>query len=321
MTTEQRNIRVLIAKPGLDGHDRGAKVVARALRDAGMEVIYTGIRQTPEMIAEAALQEDVDVIGLSILSGAHLELFPRVVAELHEARRGRRAALLRRHHPARTTSPASRRSASRASSAPAPTPTTSSSSCVQHAPLRARSSSRGRRRPDRGRRGGRSSCPRARHQPRRGGHGRRAASCSRGSTARTGRAHTIGVTGSRGRPASRTLVGALAARGAQARSHGRHRGGRPVVAVLAWRNPRRPHPHAGPDRRRRRVHALHGVSRQPRWLGGDGVGRRRRDGRRGLRRRAGRDRGRGAGRSRGGDGRADRPCSCTRPAAATTSSR
>jgi methylmalonyl-CoA mutase C-terminal domain/subunit len=74
--------RVLIAKPGLDGHDRGAKVVARALRDGGCEVIYTGIRQTPEMIAEAALQEDVDVVGLSILSGAHLELFPRVVDEL-----------------------------------------------------------------------------------------------------------------------------------------------------------------------------------------------------------------------------------------------
>src|SRR5512136_2961808 len=74
-----RKIRVLIAKPGLDGHDRGAKVVARALRDAGMEVIYTGIRQTPAMIAEAALQEDVDVIGLSILSGAHLDLFPRII--------------------------------------------------------------------------------------------------------------------------------------------------------------------------------------------------------------------------------------------------
>jgi methylmalonyl-CoA mutase C-terminal domain/subunit len=78
------NIRVLIAKPGLDGHDRGAKVVARALRDAGMEVIYTGIRQTPDMIAEAALQEDVDVIGLSILSGAHMELFPRVISALRE---------------------------------------------------------------------------------------------------------------------------------------------------------------------------------------------------------------------------------------------
>jgi methylmalonyl-CoA mutase C-terminal domain/subunit len=76
----ERPIRVLVAKPGLDGHDRGAKVVARALRDAGMEVIYTGIRQTPEMIVEAALQEDVDVIGLSILSGAHMDLFPRVVA-------------------------------------------------------------------------------------------------------------------------------------------------------------------------------------------------------------------------------------------------
>jgi methylmalonyl-CoA mutase C-terminal domain/subunit len=74
-----KKIRVLIAKPGLDGHDRGAKVVARALRDAGMEVIYTGLRQSPEMIAEAALQEDVNVIGLSILSGAHLVLVPRVV--------------------------------------------------------------------------------------------------------------------------------------------------------------------------------------------------------------------------------------------------
>ncbi len=75
----ERKIRVLVAKPGLDGHDRGAKVVARALRDAGFEVIYTGIRQTPEMIAEAALQEDVDVVGLSILSGAHMALCPRVV--------------------------------------------------------------------------------------------------------------------------------------------------------------------------------------------------------------------------------------------------
>jgi methylmalonyl-CoA mutase C-terminal domain/subunit len=75
----ERKIRVLVAKPGLDGHDRGAKVVARALRDAGMEVIYTGIRQTPEMIAEAALQEDVDVVGLSILSGAHMALFPRIL--------------------------------------------------------------------------------------------------------------------------------------------------------------------------------------------------------------------------------------------------
>ena len=74
-----KKIRVLVAKPGLDGHDRGAKVVARALRDAGMEVIYTGLRQTPEMIAEAALQEDVDVVGLSILSGAHLGLVPRVL--------------------------------------------------------------------------------------------------------------------------------------------------------------------------------------------------------------------------------------------------
>jgi methylmalonyl-CoA mutase, C-terminal domain len=78
----ERKIRVLIAKPGLDGHDRGAKVVAQALRDAGMEVIYTGLRQSPEMIAEAALQEDVDVVGLSILSGAHMALVPRVLALL-----------------------------------------------------------------------------------------------------------------------------------------------------------------------------------------------------------------------------------------------
>ena len=77
-------IRVLVAKPGLDGHDRGAKVIARALRDAGMEVIYTGIRQTPEMIVEAALQEDVDVIGLSILSGAHMELFPQIFRGLKD---------------------------------------------------------------------------------------------------------------------------------------------------------------------------------------------------------------------------------------------
>ena len=80
----RKKIRVLVAKPGLDGHDRGAKVVARALRDAGMEVIYTGIRQTPEMIVQAALQEDVDIIGLSCLSGAHLELFGDVMEGLGE---------------------------------------------------------------------------------------------------------------------------------------------------------------------------------------------------------------------------------------------
>ena len=78
------SIRVLIAKPGLDGHDRGAKVIARALRDAGMEVVYTGLRQTPEMVVEAALQEDVDVIGLSILSGAHMTLVPRILELMKE---------------------------------------------------------------------------------------------------------------------------------------------------------------------------------------------------------------------------------------------
>ncbi|MBX3292759.1 MAG: cobalamin B12-binding domain-containing protein [Acidobacteria bacterium] len=80
----ERKIRVLVAKPGLDGHDRGAKVIARALRDAGMEVIYTGLRQTPEMIASAALQEDVDAVGISILSGAHKTLCPRIVQLLKE---------------------------------------------------------------------------------------------------------------------------------------------------------------------------------------------------------------------------------------------
>lgn len=83
----KRPIRVLVAKPGLDGHDRGAKVVAAALRDAGMEVIYTGLHQTPEMISQAAIQEDVDVVGLSILSGAHMTLFPRVRQLLHAAGR------------------------------------------------------------------------------------------------------------------------------------------------------------------------------------------------------------------------------------------
>ena len=82
----EKKIRVLVAKPGLDGHDRGAKVVARALRDAGMEVIYTGLRQTPEQIVTAALQEDADVIGLSILSGAHMHICPRIVELLREQR-------------------------------------------------------------------------------------------------------------------------------------------------------------------------------------------------------------------------------------------
>jgi len=88
MATAKDVIRVLVAKPGLDGHDRGAKIIARALRDAGMEVVYTGIRQTPEMIAEAAVQEDVDVVGLSILSGAHMELLPLVTDSLRKRGKG-----------------------------------------------------------------------------------------------------------------------------------------------------------------------------------------------------------------------------------------
>ena len=86
MSETDRKIRVLVAKPGLDGHDRGAKVIASAFRDAGFEVIYTGLHQTPEMVVSAAIQEDVDVIAMSILSGAHLTLFPRVKALLDEAR-------------------------------------------------------------------------------------------------------------------------------------------------------------------------------------------------------------------------------------------
>ena len=83
-TASQRHLRILVAKPGLDGHDRGAKIIARALRDAGMEVIYTGLHQTPEMIVNAAIQEDVDAIGMSIMSGAHMTLFPAVLGLLGE---------------------------------------------------------------------------------------------------------------------------------------------------------------------------------------------------------------------------------------------
>ncbi len=82
--TRERNLRIIVAKPGLDGHDRGAKIIARALRDAGFEVIYTGLHQTPEMIAAAAIQEDVDAVGLSIMSGAHMTLFPAVIDLLRE---------------------------------------------------------------------------------------------------------------------------------------------------------------------------------------------------------------------------------------------
>ena len=91
-----RKIRVVIAKPGLDGHDRGAKIIARALRDAGMEVIYTGLHQTPEQIVETAIQEDADAVGISILSGAHMTLVPRILDGLEGERRGRRARRRRR---------------------------------------------------------------------------------------------------------------------------------------------------------------------------------------------------------------------------------
>ena len=97
--TDAPDLRVVVAKPGLDGHDRGAKVVARALRDAGMEVVYTGLHQTPEQIVEAAIQEDADVVGLSVLSGAHMTLFAKVMELLKAARRHRHRRLRRRHHP------------------------------------------------------------------------------------------------------------------------------------------------------------------------------------------------------------------------------
>ena len=99
MTCQSKKIRVLIAKPGLDGHDRGAKVICRALRDAGMEVIYTGLRRTPEEIVSAAIQEDADLIGLSILSGAHPILFPRIISLLKRKRRGGHPRDRRRDHP------------------------------------------------------------------------------------------------------------------------------------------------------------------------------------------------------------------------------
>ena len=88
MSTASRKLRILVAKPGLDGHDRGAKIIARALRDAGMEVIYTGLHQTPEMIVAAAIQEDVDAVGLSILSGAHMHIFPAVIELLRAQQAG-----------------------------------------------------------------------------------------------------------------------------------------------------------------------------------------------------------------------------------------
>ena len=99
MAETEQKIRVLVAKPGLDGHDRGAKVVAAALRDAGMEVIYSGLHQTPEMIAETAVQEDVDVVGLSVLSGAHMTLFPRVLELLRERGAGKILLPGGGHHP------------------------------------------------------------------------------------------------------------------------------------------------------------------------------------------------------------------------------
>ena len=115
-------LRIVVAKPGLDGHDRGAKVVARALRDAGHEVIYTGLHQTPEQIVETAIQEDADAVGLSVLSGAHMTLFRKLIELLEGARRRRHRGLRRRHRPRGGRRARSRRWASPRSSPPAPPP-------------------------------------------------------------------------------------------------------------------------------------------------------------------------------------------------------
>jgi methylmalonyl-CoA mutase, C-terminal domain len=120
----EQKIRVLVAKPGLDGHDRGAKVIARALRDAGMEVIYTGLRQTPEQIVSAAIQEDVDVVAMSILSGAHNHLFPRVTELLKRERHRRRTGHRRRRHTRRGHSRAQGRRHSRVFTPGTPTTAT-----------------------------------------------------------------------------------------------------------------------------------------------------------------------------------------------------
>ena len=115
----KRTYRIVVAKPGLDGHDRGAKTITRALRDHGFEVIYTGLHQTPEQIAETVLQEDADGVGLSLLSGAHLTLFPRVMDELRRPRPRRRARVRRRCHPRRRRPGACASRASPRSSDPA----------------------------------------------------------------------------------------------------------------------------------------------------------------------------------------------------------
>jgi methylmalonyl-CoA mutase cobalamin-binding subunit len=129
-TTPQHRIRVVVAKPGLDGHDRGAKIIARALRDAGMEVIYTGLHQTPEQIVATVIQEDADAVGLSILSGAHMTLVPRVVELLRASKVSPTCSSPPAARSPRTTHTNSRRAASPRFSPPARTPTTSSTSSV-----------------------------------------------------------------------------------------------------------------------------------------------------------------------------------------------
>ena len=253
-----KKIRILIAKPGLDGHDRGAKVIARALRDAGMEVIYTGLRQTPEMIAEAALQEDVDAVGLSILSGAHLTLLPRVVVLLESNGAWTMclifaggiipdedvAALEGRWCRRRLWAWHQHRSRRRVHSWPIP-------NCLKRSPALV----------DRALQGDRRALSRLISRVENGGP--EAWSALALIYPRTGRAQIVGVTGAPGTGKS-TLVSEIAK---YTRQHHpeidrRHRRGRSDFAVFRRGGAGRSHSHARSGRRRRRVHPLDGDARQ-----------------------------------------------------------
>ena len=268
-----RPLKVLIAKPGLDGHDRGAKVLARGLRDEGFEVVYTGLRQTPEMIATAALQEDVDVVGLSILSGAHMTLVPRVTKLLSERGHGRRARHGRRDHPGRRRGGAQGGRASPRSSGPGTTiaagrrlpagerPTARLTVAVDAAAPGAGDA--GARRPSRGDR-----LALARLLTAVENRTPVAEAALRQLYPMAGRAHLVGITGPPGAGKS-TLVAALIARGPPGRADGGGDRRRPVEPDHRRRAARRPRPDAGLRRRPRRVHPLDGGARPRRRAGLD----------------------------------------------------
>ena len=267
-----RPIKVLIAKPGLDGHDRGAKVLARGLRDEGFEVVYTGLRQTPEMIATAALQEDVDVVGLSILSGAHMTLVPRVTEAARRARawttswsrsagssptttsrRCARPGVAEIFGPGHDDRPGRRLPAGERATARLAWPADAAARAADAGRCRGRrrpagpgpAADRGRE-PDAGRRG----------RPAPALPDRRAAPTSSGSPGRPGSGKS-------------TLVAALIAEVRDGRPVGGGRRGRPVEPDHRRRAARRPGPDAGLRRRRRRVHPLDGVARPRRRPGLD----------------------------------------------------